>query len=280
MMVLILLLMSCEPETESNAEIWQRMQLVGQRSIIQLLRVDPLLLHNAWTDSMARYADETCPPMEEHNGMDLWRQSCTTEDGNQFLGWSLNLRIDHIYEDGHDWNVQDWLSGQARIVSGDVELSNYGDVLHQDGLGPSGRRVLNGMVFGNFAWTDPVASNTWLTEGLNIEYEYRFSKAQSGGWSSTVDAWLSNFDDSIHGEAVIWEEIHFDQDTCAREPIDGTLWLREGEGRWATVQFDEMCDGCGFVTTTGQPMCFDFSMWFDWTEYPWEARESIAWGEP
>ena len=277
MFFFLLYLVSCGPTEESNAAIWQRMQLVGQRSIVQLLRVDPLLMHNAWTDSMAEYSDENCPPMEEHNGMDLWRQSCTTEDGNQFLGWSLNLRIDHIYEDGIDWDVQDWLSGQARIIAGDVELSNYGDILHQDGAGPSGRRVLSGLVFGNFSWTDPTATNTWLSDDLSIEYEYRFAK-ESTGWSSTVDAWLSNFDDSIHGEAVIWDGIEFDQAQCAREPIGGTLWLREGEGRWATVQFDDMCDGCGFVTTTGTPMCFDFTMWFDWSEYPWEERPSIAVG--
>ena len=96
MLFILMYYMGCDSTEESSAEIWQRMQLVGQRSIVQLLRVDPLLMHDAWTDSMAEYSDENCPPMEEHNGMDLWRQSCTTEDGNQFLGWSLNIRINHI----------------------------------------------------------------------------------------------------------------------------------------------------------------------------------------
>ena len=87
-----LLLMSCQSEVtpaERPADILARLELIGQRSIQQLLQIDPTLIHEAWTDSMLRYSDDACPPMEEYNGMDLWRESCTTEDGNQFLGWAL-----------------------------------------------------------------------------------------------------------------------------------------------------------------------------------------------
>ena len=277
-----LVLMSCQSEpqsSETQADILAKLELIGQRSIQQLLQVDPTLIHEAWTESMLKYADDSCPPMEEHNGMDLWRESCTTSTGNQFLGWALNLRIDHHIENGYGWEIHDWLSGQARIIAEDVELANYGDILHESGTNPFGRRALHGLIFGNFAWNDDSAAKTWLADNLNIEYEYRFEETESGGWSSHADAWISNFDDSIHGEAAIWEDISFNQDTCDLEPIDGILWLREGDGRWVTVEFDDTCDGCGNIIGTERALCFDFSMWFDWEEYPWEPRSTLDWGE-
>ena len=276
-----LLMLSCQSEqapTETQADILNRMEVIGQRSIQQLLQVDPTLIHEAWTDSMVRYSDDTCPPMEEYNGMDLWRESCTTENGNQFLGWALNLRIDHHIEQGYGWEIHDWLSGQARIISDDVELSNYGDVLHEVGTNPFGRRALHGLIFGNFAWNDETAGKTWLADNLNIEYEYRFEETENGKWISHIDAWLSNYDDSIHGEAVIWENISFHQGDCDQEPVDGLLWIREGEGRWVRLDFDDTCDGCGTIVGTEKQLCFDFSMWFDWEEFPWDPRPSIQWG--
>ena len=261
---------SSEPIDE---KIVDNSQIIGQQSIIQLLQVDPLLLHQAWTESMNEYSDEFCPVMEVHNGMDLWRESCTTETGNQFLGWALNLRIEHIFEDSNELGVQDWISGQARIVSGDIELSNYGDILHQVGIGPLGQDVIDGMVFGNFYWTDPRAQGTWLSKNINIEYLYHFERS-SEGWNSSVDAWLSNFDSS-YGEAVIWEDIQFNQSECSLEPVSGMIWIRHGEGNWTTVDFQNGCDGCGILSDGESEMCFDFAPWFDWDVYPWESRESI-----
>ena len=94
------------------------------------------------------------------------------------------------------------------------------------------------------------AAKTWLADNLNIEYEYRFEETENGKWISHIDAWLSNYDDSIHGEAVIWENISFHQGDCDQEPVDGLLWIREGEGRWVRLDFDDTCDGCGTIVGT------------------------------
>ena len=282
-MMLITLLLGCSSENEtgnSRAEVLERMQIIGNHSVKQLLQIDPVLLHDAWTKSMSTYADDACPPMEEHNGMDLWRESCTTSQGDQFLGWALNLRIDQITENGYDWDVQDWLSGQARIISngGEIELSNYGDVLHEAGRTQDNRKALHGLIFGNFGWTDSESAQTWLSKSLNIEYEYWFIQDEHGYWSSEVDAWLSDFDDEHYGEAVIWENINFDEATCKLEPLTGLLWIREGEGKWVTLQFDNECDGCGQIAGSNIQLCLDFTPWFDWEAVPWEERNSIQWG--
>lgn len=285
-MLFITLLLSCSSDHEpgtSRAAVLERMQIIGDRSIKQLLQIDPVFLHDAWTKSVSTYADATCPPMEEHNGMDLWRESCTTSQGHQFLGWALNLRIDQITENGYEWDVQDWLSGQARIISntsstGEVELSNYGDVLHEAGTTMDNRKALHGMIFGNFGWTAPEAHQTWLSKSLNIEYEYWFEQNEQGTWGSEVNAWLSNFDDEYFGEAVIWEDITFHEERCKLEPTTGLLWIREGEGKWITLQFDNECDGCGVIAGSNKQMCLDFTPWFDWDTVPWEERDSIQWG--
>ena len=83
-----ILLAACSSEPE-EIQIVDKKRQIAQRSIIQLLQVDPLLMQNAWSESMTQYSGPVCPVMEEHNGMDLWRQSCTTDAGNQFLGWAL-----------------------------------------------------------------------------------------------------------------------------------------------------------------------------------------------
>lgn len=266
-----ILLTSCSSDSEVVQSVTSKRQ-IAQHSIIQLLQVNPLLMHEAWTDSMADYSGPACPVMEEHNGMDLWRESCTTEDGSQFLGWALNLRIEHHNDETNESGAHDWISGQARIVSNGIELSNYGDILHQTSLGPTGD-VIDGMVFGNFYWSDPRAEGTWLQQNINIEYLYRFER-MDGGWNSNVDAWLSNFDDSF-GEAVIWEDIVFKQSECSLEPVEGLIRIRQGEGNWTSVDFHNECDGCGVLPDGVSEMCLNFSPWFDWVEYPWETRTSI-----
>ena len=68
---------------------------------------------------MVRYSDDTCPPMEEYNGMDLAAKLQLKMAINFWAG--LNLRIDHHIEQGYGWEIHDWLGGLARIISDDVD---------------------------------------------------------------------------------------------------------------------------------------------------------------
>jgi len=240
-----------------------------------LLRVDPILMHDGWSLSMSTLSDATCPPMEVHNGMDLWRESCTTEDGNQFLGWSLNFRGHSIPTDCCTFDDFYWLSGQAQIIDADgTLLQNFGDILHQEGHDHDGNPVIQGFTYGDFYWDDPQAENSWLLSDLSMEYYYTFTQK---GEFDTVDiqAWISRFDPIY--TAAIFDEVLFNTKDCDAEPIEGEIWVRDLSGLWYQVIYDAdiSCDGCGFVYHEGVELgqtCTNFDVWFDWDEYPWEDK--------
>ena len=274
---MIFTLLSCFNSKEEATE-WLSVDEVSaaiEAASEGLLRVNPILMHNGWTRSMSTLSDENCPPMEEHNGMDLWRESCTTEDGHQFLGWSLNFRGQNIPTDCCILDDFYWLSGQAQIINADgTLLQNFGDILHQQGQDNDGNPVIQGFTYGDFYWDDPQAENSWLLSELSMEYYYTFTQKDD---FETIDiqAWISGFDPIY--TAAIFDSIVFNTKECAQEPLEGELWVRDSPGLWYQVLYDgsDNCDGCGSVfhgeIELGQT-CTNFDVWFDWDEYPWEDK--------
>ena len=149
--------MSCHQNRhlqKHKQDILNRMEVIGQRSIQQLLQVDPTLIHEAWTDSMIRYSDDTCPPMEEYNGMDLWRESCTTENGNQF--WAGHSIFVSITTSKTDTDGKSTIGLVDKPASFPMTLNYRIMVMSfmRSGTNPFGQRALHGLIFGNFAWND------------------------------------------------------------------------------------------------------------------------------
>jgi len=276
--MLSVLLLGCQASVENHPTLEYETILVSDseveqaiaRSIQSLISIDPLLFHDAWTWSMENLSDEGCPLMEEHNGMDLWRNSCVTQEGTAFLGWTLNLRDEDIRtEDGANWWYYDWLSGQAQIKTSEVTVQNFGDILHQEGLNRDGNYELRGLVYGDFRWDDPSAINTWVYQNWLLEYEYRFVDDPTGrhAW---IQAWISQFDAS--NIAVIWDDVFFDSSLCALEPSQGSIWVRSQEV-WVEVLFDLDCDGCGYrADDSSAEICMDSRGLMDWETHPWEGQ--------
>jgi hypothetical protein len=274
---MIYLFISC---TSSNIEEQQLLssEEVGEAievAVEGLLRVDPILMHYGWTSSMNTLSNEVCPPMEEHNGMDLWRNSCTTEEGHQFLGWSLNFRGNNIPSECCTFENFYWLSGQAQIIHSDgTLLQNFGDILHKEGQDQDGNKVIEGFTYGDFYWEDPLAENTWLQSELSMEYYYTFTKTETYDYVD-IQAWISNF--SPIYPAAIFESVIFNTEECEKEPTEGEIWIRDIHGIWYTIIYDSdsSCDGCGSLyqgeTLIGQT-CASFDQLFSWQEYPWENQ--------
>ena len=246
-----------------------------ESAVSGLLQVDPVLMHNGWTSTMAALSNETCPPMEMHNGQDLWRNSCTTEEGHQFLGWTLNFRGHDIPSDCCEFDNFYWLSGQAQIIhSNGTILQNFGDILHKEGQTQNGNRIVEGFTYGDFYWQDPLAENTWLQSGLSMEYYYTFIK--EGAYDVIdIQAWINNFS-SLY-PAAIFEAVHFDTQECDKEPVEGEIWIRDLQGLWYRVVYDSdvSCDGCGVVYQEEQPLgqsCVSFDNLHSWEDYPWEQE--------
>lgn len=270
-------LSSKSPSTNSDVSLLSVDDVgVGiEEAVRGLLRVDPMLMHTGWSQSMLSLSDDNCPPMEEHNGMDLWRESCSTEDGNQFWGWSLYFKGHDIPSECCFFDQLHWLSGQAQIIDANgTTLRNFGDILHQEGRDQDGNFVLQGFVYGDFYWDSQQAENSWLLSDLSMEYYYTFTRTPSADIID-IQSWISYFHPQY--AAAIFEDILFDSNICPDEPIQGEIWLRDTENIWYHVQYDSdtACDGCGTVFQNEQEIgqsCSNFDALFDWNDYPWENR--------
>ena len=286
---MLLLLLACNDTTEEqstahvhNALSAEDLGFAVEEASLSLLSIDPQIHHNAWAQAMTDYSDETCPPMEEHNGMDLWRESCTTASGNQFLGWTLRFVIQDEYFFEEEYFLTDyyWLSGQAQIISQDgIQIQNFGDILHKKGITIDERPWFQGFVYGDFTWNASDAENTWLQSPLTMEYYYTFAGIHDN-LQIDIQAWLGGV--STNAPGAIFETLLFDTAVCPDEPLSGSIWIRDQYGTWQDVQYNglDSCDGCGTITVepsettdaSTTEVCSDFTMWSSWDVEPWEER--------
>lgn len=244
-----------------------------------LIRQDPLLQHEAWTQVFWDNAEDgVCPTVGDHNGQDYWREDCTTSAGARFNGWSLNFR-DGGWIDEQGLNVlqYNWLSGHAFIeVPDGTRLENFGDVELLIAQGAD-HDLLEGFVFGDFAWDDPSASGTWLQEHISGELYFRFE--DHGSYRT---AWYQGGLTFLSGPVLAGylDELSLDDapGSCALEP-DGRIRLRDPQGLWVEVAFgawgaeDTACDGCGEANYEGAALgavCADWTPLLSWSGWPWQ----------
>ena len=283
---MLLLLLACNDSTEENRSHQEHHMLSAEdlgfaveEASLGLLSINPQIHHDAWGQAMTNYSDESCPPMEIHNGMDLWRESCTTASGNQFLGWTLRLLIQDQYFFEEEYFLTDyyWLSGQAQIISNDgIQIQNFGDILHKKGETLDQRPWFQGFVYGDFTWNASDAENTWLQSPLTMEYYYTFAGIHDN-LQIDIQAWLGGISTDTPG--AVFENVLFDTAICPDEPLSGSIWIRDQYGLWQEIQYNgiDSCDGCGTMiietaNTSNTEVCSTFSMWSDWDSEPWEER--------
>ena len=256
---MLLFFLACKqsPNTEQEQQLplelsTEELGFAVEEASLALLSIDPQIHHDAWKEAMETYADESCPPMEEHNGMELWRESCITGSGNQFLGWTLRFVLEdkNFFEETHFLTDYYWLSGQAQIIGNDgTRIQNFGDILHQKGRTLDDDPWYEGFIYGDFAWNDVDAENTWLQSNLTMEYYYTFAGVHDN-LTIDIQAWIGGF--SSQTPAAIFNEITFDTAICSTEPLSGTIWIRDQYGAWIEIIYDglETCDGCGETSET------------------------------
>lgn len=248
-------------------------------ALAYLHRQDPLFHHEAWTEVFWDNAEtESCPVLGEHNGQDYWRDDCTTSGGARFNGWTLNFRRGGwMHDEGMRVVQYNWLSGHAYIVTpAGVHLQNFGDIELM--LGDAGDwNYMGGFVFGDFAWQDDRAVDTWLQEPVSTEIYFEFY--DHGAYQS---AWYDGGMTYLLGPvlAARFEEIVMDDapGSCAREPSGGVR-LRDHAGLWVDVAYgatgedDAACDGCGDASFEGAALgqvCADWTPLVTWEGWPWD----------
>jgi hypothetical protein len=78
--------------------------------------------------------------------------------------------------------------------------------------------------------------------------------------------------DGIEGpvSAISLQGVTFASDSCASEPA-GAISLADEQGRWATLDYGEDCDGCGRIVigdTDLGAFCWDATPLTEWST-PW-----------
>lgn len=236
--------------------------------------------------SMLDLADPDCPDWYEQDGNVFWYDVCTSDRGAFFDGYGFYYPYDEVDLDGSGtlWSG-DYLYGVATIDAPE------GDSFHTGG----GVQVLTGynpeyngftamsQVQGGFLWTAPEAADTWIGAGLQPDlYLYGVDYPDYGGRGLYLEGGLAGLDGDatavVFSGLLLYHEVL--GSPCEDEP-EGTISVRDADGRWWDVRFDtppegpmdaDLCDGCGTASLGGVDqgqVCVDVSALLDWEITPW-----------
>jgi hypothetical protein len=256
-----------------------------QGLVAYLHRQDPLFYHDIWTLQFWSNQGGDCPLMQEHNGQDYWNDRCTTPDGTEYVGWTLNLRGGRWTEPESNFYMAEfaWLSGHAVLRFPDGRLlQNFGDVMYQEVEESSPEGVVHafqGFVYGDFLYTGDEAAGTWVQEPVTSEIYYRYATLPGGSQVVELHGAIGRLPGPVSAARLENLRLSNGPGDCALEP-GGSLRLRGPDGDWTTVAFgaagpdDAACDGCGDALREDEevgPVCADFSPLLSWPGgHPWE----------
>lgn len=243
--------------------------------ITDLVHLDPLIHHDAYTQVFWTYADEParCPEVGVHNGQDYWRADCTTPAGAQFNGFNLNIRAGGWPDGPLRVRRFDWVTGHSFIVDpAGYRFQSFGDVELRVSDHSDGFALIDGFVFGDFAWEHPSAAGTWLQRPASHEIYFAFED-HGARRATTLSGRVTYLEGPVL--AANFAPLFFANGPgeCALEPVGGALDLRDRAGRWYRLEYGEGdCDGCGEASLDGEligEVCGDFRPFTAWVGWPW-----------
>jgi hypothetical protein len=259
--------------------------------ISEVFELDPKPIFDAHSQMMS-YQDSACPAYnayyQELYGTYFWDQSCTSESGVYYNGWSEFLRLQD-YDYGGTWiNDYGYFKGDAELTDteGQVFLMS-GETLYND-LRYTDYNYWLAELAGAYRWEGTDFGDTWLGNSRNafvsIEAYYHDFGARR--------VWLNGGVTGLEGGNSLVQTVSFDSllwlsgeygSGCPIEP-GGTIRLRDEAGRWYEVffhgpaeegepVFPPLCDGCGEVFENSVyvgNVCPDLSPLMYWGEEgPW-----------
>jgi len=194
---------------------------------------EPLLVREVYLEAM--YArDLDCPFMETpgqpvENPVGAWSSDCVASSGWEFDGGAI------YEEDG----LIDGGEFRSRLVSSFGLTSPSGDLFSAGGELIFSRSVEDvwdiqmGGVYSN------VGETSWFGERTDVALWYTIS-----GTELVIEGGLSQGSGGIH-----FHEMSYGLE-CESAPL-GDVSVRDEQGRWYRISFDDECDGCGDVTISG-----------------------------
>jgi hypothetical protein len=290
------------PPTLSAAEVGAAIPA----ALNEFFRIDPEELFGNYDAVRLQFDDNdptaegACPQydLERGDGVQSWRgDPCTAQSGAVF-GDGLDSLISPAGstttdDDGAVFNIASdgFLAGTGRIfdpagnrfdMSGDA---NYARINPQASPGDT---FSDASLRGVFFWNGPGSGNTWLPDGLSLDFDVEANDTPSAGTrfiriNGIVSGLSGTFQSIIFGD-IRNVTTGDPATTCDQEPSNA-ISLRDAKGHWYTVAFQgarnpgehsgAQCDGCGvlFLDNNDQPeaeqVCADFSRLLNWGGRPW-----------
>jgi hypothetical protein len=191
----------------------------------------------AWDEAMA-HAEDTCPEGYQTTGLfEVYDPlGCTTSEGWTYSGvggsggaWDLESNSFRAA-----WKVDLWVANPE-----DQKLSAGGhgeSTMEFDG---EQEMTFQSEMYGTYGWE---ASQSWLHDGVSVAYEATGGSSAANAWGNLTGGFTLGENETIYLSDLSWGDT-----ACGTAPT-GEIALRDANGRWYRLQFDESsCDGCGVV---------------------------------
>lgn len=218
-------------------------------------------------DEVMQLADDTCPAINESNGIFSWEDNCTNLEGDQFAGFMNDYHLLDIVE-GRSYRAEATVTtvdGRRLTIAGEGGIEASLD-----------NRWWRSDVDGVMYYDGPAADGTWVDSGIELSLSYYLETDGAGTITSVqLDGAVSELTGDV--SAVSFSELQFAfseaLSTCPEEPY-GSLAVRDASGVWADLVFDvegdvksgytvsdeALCDGCGTLWYGGENLgqaCID-----------------------
>lgn len=230
-------------------------------------------IFSAYEAGMAS-ASVGCPNYYDYDGSAYWYDTCTSEAGTQFSGYSFYQK--YVGYDAGGGTTYDGasLSGVGSITSADGTRVEFGGSAYELVVtsqlpvdDPSYYTGFYRVIQGGFALSGEAAAGTWLEEDAGPDLVISTYYAPSyEGRSVTLEGSLGDLGDG--SQAIVFDSVYLMSPNlvpdCPGEPY-GVVSVRDGEGSWYDVIFDgpetwdapldlDRCDGCGEAYFRGEDL--------------------------
>ncbi len=106
-------------------------------------------------------------------------------------------------------------------------------------------------------WSHDWTGLSWLAEPVSVDAEYSYAVG------SDKTGLLVSGSMTAGGRSLVWEKVDVFHQECPGSARGGQLWVRQDDGSWVLLAFDETCSGCATAVWNDESelgeVCPDFT---------------------
>lgn len=211
--------------------------------------------------------DEDCPGHAEIILAPL--EGCSASTGMTYVGIGHMVTQETEDEAGElsSWSRYTAIADFQMYTPSGEEFIGAGSLRHGWSRGSDGRLSAEMQVRGSYRWTGAGPEDPWFETGVGSSLYVAASSGDPMGRESL--RFVGSVD--TRGKAVYFDDFEVDLGDCGGHPVGGRILLRQDDGSWVAMAFEEdVCSPCGEVTWNREESlgeaCLDvnFQEWLVW----------------